>query len=85
MPSATDLIGRRVQVRALKEHGSARVLDGLQGTLTAAHPIALNWVIVLLDPNARTPHLEWSIPLERLVVHEEGEPSPPICAPASLV
>ncbi len=54
MPSSTSLVGRRVQIRALKGYGSARVLDGLQGTVTAAHPIALNWVIVVLDPNART-------------------------------
>ena len=69
-----SLVGKRVQVRALKACGSARFLDGLQGTVIATHAIALNWVIVLLDPNARTSHLQWSIPLDRLVVCEEGEP-----------
>jgi hypothetical protein len=73
------LVGKRVRVRALKAYGSAYFLDGLQGTVIATHAIALNWVIVLLDPNARTPHREWSIPLNRLVVFGEGEafsPSP---------
>ena len=68
------VVGKRVQVRAIKTEGSARFLHGLQGTVIATHAIARNWVVVLLDPNPRTPHLQWSIPLDRLVVCEEGEP-----------
>jgi hypothetical protein len=71
------IVGKRVQVRAVKTLGSARFLHGLQGTVIATHAIALNWVIILLDPNTRTPHLQWSIPFDRLVACEEGEPFPP--------
>jgi hypothetical protein len=68
-----SIVGKRVQVRAVKAHGSARLLDGLQGTVIATHAIALNWAIVVLDPNTRTPHLKWSMPLDRLVLCGEGE------------
>src|SRR3954451_16128070 len=65
---AADLIGKRVQIRAVKAYGSARLLDGLTGTVTAAHPIASGWVKLDLDENSRTPHRNWSVAADRLVL-----------------
>ena len=66
--AADDLIGRRVKIRAVKAHGSARFLDGLTGTVIAAHPIASGWVKLDLDENSRTPHRDWSVAADRLVL-----------------
>ena len=68
LKAATDLIGKRVQIRAVKAHGSARLLDGLTGTVTAVHPIASGWVKLDLDENSRTPHRDWSVAADRLVL-----------------
>ena len=67
-----NLIGRQVRVQAVKPEGSARFLHGLVGRVIAEHAIARNWVVVALDPNARTNYREWSIPAERLVVIRRG-------------
>jgi hypothetical protein len=67
---ARSLVGKRVRVRAFKEHGSARLLDGLTGIVTAVHEIAADWVKLKLDPNPITPCEEWSLPEDRLVVCE---------------
>jgi hypothetical protein len=64
------LIGKKVRIRAIKQHGSARLLDGLTGTVVAAHPEVPDWVKVHLDPNVVTPYREWSIPEDRLIVCE---------------
>jgi hypothetical protein len=63
-----ELIGKRVQIRAVNEYGSARFLDGLMGTVVALHPIARGWVKLDLDQNPRTPHREWSVAVDRLVL-----------------
>lgn len=60
-------IGKRVKIRAFKPEGSARLLDGLTGTVLAPHPLAEDWVKIRLDPNPVTPHEEWSVPKDRLV------------------
>ncbi len=66
--TAEDLVGKRVQIRAVKELGSARLLDGLTGTVVAKHPIASGWVKLDLDENTRTPHRDWSVATDRLVL-----------------
>jgi hypothetical protein len=70
-----SLVGRRVQIRAVKSEGSARFLNGLTGRVVAKHPIAPNWVVVALDCNARTHHLEWGIPIESLTVFDDQLPT----------
>ncbi len=65
---AEALIGKRVRIRAVKALGSARLLDGLTGTVVAVHPIASGWVKLDLDENDRTPHRDWSVAADRLVV-----------------
>jgi hypothetical protein len=64
-----DLIGKKVIIRAQKQCGSARLLNGLTGTVIALHPIAPFWVKVHLDVNLVSPHREWSIPEDRLVLY----------------
>lgn len=64
------LVGKRVTIRAVRQYGTARVLDGLTGIVVAPHPIACDWVKVHLDPNPVTPHKEWAIPRDRLIVDE---------------
>ena len=64
---AEQLLGKRVQIEAIKPHGSARLLHGLTGTVIALHPIASGWVKVELDENSRTPHRDWSVAVDRLV------------------
>src|SRR4051794_35604906 len=76
MKVTETLVGRRVRVRAAKEEGSARLLDGLRGLVIAEHPIALNWVVIVLDRNARTDWLNWSIPADRLVLSEDADQIP---------
>jgi hypothetical protein len=63
-----DLVGRRVVIQAAKQQGSARLLNGLTGTVIAPHPLTPNWVKMQLDPNPVTPHQEWTIPVDRLVL-----------------
>jgi hypothetical protein len=63
-----ELIGKRVQIRAVKAYGSARLLNGLTGTVVAVHPIARGWVKLDLDQNSRTPHRDWSVAVDRLVL-----------------
>ena len=67
LQTVETVIGRRVRIRAVKEMGSERLLDGLTGRVVEWHPIAHKWVKVELDPNPITPHRIWSVPLERLV------------------
>jgi len=66
--NAEDIVGKRVQIRAVKALGSARLLDGLTGTVVALHPIASGWVKLNLDENSRTPHRDWSVAVDRLVL-----------------
>jgi hypothetical protein len=54
-------------IRAAKSTGSARLLNGLTGTVIAPHPIARGWVIVHLDLNQATTYRTWPVP-ERLLV-----------------
>jgi hypothetical protein len=58
--------GARVRIVARKEVGSAYLLRGLTGTILGPHPIAEDWVRVLLDPNEVTPYREWPVPKDRL-------------------
>jgi len=60
-------VGQKVRIRAIKWVGSARVLNGLTGTVVGTHPIAPDWIRIRLDPNSVTPKLDWSIPADRLV------------------
>lgn len=66
--NAEDIIGRRVRIRAVKAVGSARLLDGLTGTVIALHPIASGWVKLDLDENPHTPYRDWSVAVDRLVL-----------------
>ncbi|MFL6447652.1 MAG: hypothetical protein ACJ746_08180 [Bryobacteraceae bacterium] len=68
-----ELVGKRVQIRAVKAQGSARLLDGLMGTVIGMHPIARGWVKLDLDQNPRTPHRDWSVATDRLVLVEPGD------------
>jgi hypothetical protein len=68
LSDTAGLVGKRVRLRANKCFGSVRVLNGLTGTVVAPHPIAPRWVKVLLDPNPVTPHKEWTMPEDTLVV-----------------
>src|SRR4051794_10496504 len=63
-----ELVGKRVKIRAVKAQGSARLLDGLLGTVVGVHPIARGWVKLDLDQNSRTPHRDWSVAADRLVL-----------------
>lgn len=63
-----SLVGKRVQICAVKEFGSARLLNGLTGTVIGLHPIAFGWVKLELDPNSVTPHHRWSVAVDRLVI-----------------
>lgn len=74
MSTGEELVGKRVQIRAVKQIGSARLLDGLTGTVVAVHPIASGWVKLDLDENSRTPHRDWSVAADRLVL-VASEPS----------
>lgn len=62
-----DLVGKRVRIRAIKEFGSARLLNGLTGTVVAMHPVAAGWVKINLDINPITPYQDWSVAIDRLV------------------
>ena len=63
--------GERVRIRALREIGSARLLDGLTGEVVGPHPVARDWYKIHLDPNSITPHSDWSAPGDRLVRIDE--------------
>ena len=54
--------GDRVRIRAVREHGSARLLHGLTGEVVAPHPIARRWYKLRLDANDVTAHVESSAP-----------------------
>lgn len=62
------MVGKRVRICAVKAFGSARLLDGLTGTVVAIHPIASGWVKLELDENSRSPHRDWSVAVDRLVL-----------------
>jgi hypothetical protein len=51
--------------------GSAKVLNGLTGVIIKPHPLANGWYKVRLDSNEITPHLEWSVPGERLLPEKQ--------------
>lgn len=63
--------GDRIRIRALRDVGSARLLDGLTGEITEAHPIAIGWYKIRLDNNEINPYCEWSAPGDRLVHVDE--------------
>jgi len=71
---AEELVGQRVQIQAVKQHGSARLLHGLTGRVVALHPIASGWVKLDLDENTRTPHRDWSVAVDRLIVIDPNAP-----------
>ena len=48
--------GERVRIRALKDIGSARLLDGLTGQVLGPHPLARGWYKLHLEPNTITPY-----------------------------
>lgn len=70
--SKTDLAeeplrpGDRVRISAVREVGSARLLDGLLADILEAHPLESGWYKIRLDNNEITPHLDWSAPADRL-------------------
>jgi hypothetical protein len=64
--------GDRVRIRALRDTGSARLLDGLSGEVVGPHPIARNWYKIRLDANHISPHSEWTAPFDRLVAEEHA-------------
>jgi hypothetical protein len=66
------LVGQRVRIQAIRDIGSARVLNHLLATVIARHPIAPLWYKIHLDPNSVTRHHEWTIPADRLVVLKGG-------------
>ena len=41
--------GDRVRIRALRDFGSARVLNGITGEVVGPHAIAIGWYKVRLD------------------------------------
>jgi hypothetical protein len=61
------LIGTRVRIKASKLEGSARMLNGLEATVTGVHPLAKGWYTIELEENSITAHREWTIPADRLV------------------
>jgi hypothetical protein len=78
-----DIIGRKLIIRAQKQYGSARLLNGLTGTVIALHPIAPFWVKVHLDVNLVTPHREWSVPDDRLMLYDYQTESKNLMSPNS--
>jgi hypothetical protein len=63
--------GDRVRIRAVREVGSARLLDGLTGEVLCPHALARGWYKIRLDPNDVTPHQEWPVPGEGLMLDTE--------------
>jgi hypothetical protein len=61
--------GDRVSIRAPRDYGSVRLLDGLKGQVLEPHAIARGWFKLRLDPNDITPHREWPVPEDSLI-HE---------------
>jgi hypothetical protein len=66
-----DLIGKRVQIRAMEQCGSSHLLNGLKGTVVGLHPIAAGWVKLRLDQDSITPHQDRSIPKDRLIASDD--------------
>ena len=66
-------VGDRVRIAAVKEVGSARLLDGLKGEVLGPHAFALGWYKVRLEPNEITSYEYWSVPGERLVLCDDQE------------
>lgn len=60
--------GDRVLISAVREIGSARLLNGLTGEVVGPHPVANGWYKIRLDTNAITPHTDWSAPADRLTL-----------------
>jgi hypothetical protein len=58
--------GTRVQIRAFRDVGSAKLLDGLPATVIGMHFVE-GWVYIDLDENDRTTERRWSIDMTRLV------------------
>lgn len=58
--------GDRVRISAVREVGSARLLNGLLAEVLEAHPLASGWYKIRVDPNEITPHRDWSAPGDRL-------------------
>jgi hypothetical protein len=66
------LIGKQIRIRALREIGSARLLNGLTGIVVGRHPVVTGWYRIQLDENSITPHRSWTAPVDRLVVVEQS-------------
>jgi hypothetical protein len=65
--------GERVRIRALRDIGNARLLDGLTGSVVGPHPLARDWYKINLDPNEITLHNDWSAPRDGLRRIDEEE------------
>ena len=66
--SNDSLIGKRVCLRAIKQEGSARRLNGVTATVIGPHPITADWFRIELEENTITNEREWTIPADRLIV-----------------
>ena len=65
--------GERVRVRAIRNVGSARLLDGLPGEVVGPHPIAQGWYKIRLDPNRISKYTDWSVPGDRLIPENKAD------------
>lgn len=75
LPDRSFHPGDRVRISAVREVGSARLLDGLFAEVVGPHPVATDWYKIRLDENDVTPYLDWSAPRDRLrLVGRNGGP-----------
>lgn len=64
--------GDRVRISALRDIGSARLLNGLLAEVVGPHPLVNGWYKIRLYENQVTPCADWSAPADRLKPHNEA-------------
>jgi hypothetical protein len=55
-----------VRISALRDIGSARLLNGLLAEVVEPHPLVKGWYKIRLYENQVTPHPDWSAPADGL-------------------
>jgi hypothetical protein len=73
LPTQPLLPGDRVRISAVREVGSARLLNGLLAEVVGPHPFARGWFKIRLDQNDITPHTDWSAPADRLKRYNDAD------------
>jgi hypothetical protein len=84
LPEKSFLPGDRVRIAAVREIGSARLLNGLTAEIVGPHPLVQGWYKIRVDENNITPHADWSAPADRLERCEEPTRIAGLKSPAKL-